>query len=108
MARPDYCPVGNEPCQSMCDEPCSWQGSTRGKERAALLKEHVQALDFLAGLHPCLTIDGPPMAVAERIFDAVLGERAALQAEIKRQEEALVFLRTALARARLAPPPPTA
>lgn len=21
--RPDYCPVGNEPCQSLCDEPCS-------------------------------------------------------------------------------------
>lgn len=108
MARPDHCPVGGEPCQSMCDEPCSWQGWTRGKEREALLAEHVQALDFLAGLHPCLTIDGPPMAVAERILDAVQGERAELQAEIKRQEEALDFLRTALARARLAPPPPTA
>jgi hypothetical protein len=23
--RPDYCPVGNEPCQSLCDEPCSTQ-----------------------------------------------------------------------------------
>lgn len=21
--RPDYCPVGNEPCQSLCDEPCT-------------------------------------------------------------------------------------
>ena len=21
--RPDYCPVGNEPCQLLCDEPCS-------------------------------------------------------------------------------------
>ena len=21
--RPDYCPIGNEPCQSLCDEPCS-------------------------------------------------------------------------------------
>lgn len=20
--RPDYCPVGNEPCQSLCDVPC--------------------------------------------------------------------------------------
>lgn len=108
MARPDYCPVGGEPCQSMCDEPCSWQGSTRGKEREALLAEHVQALDFLAGLHPFLTIDGPPMAAAERIFDAVLGERAELQAEIKRQEQALDFLRDALARARLGSPPPTA
>ena len=21
--RPDYCPIGNEPCQSLCDTPCS-------------------------------------------------------------------------------------
>lgn len=21
--RPDYCPIGNEPCQSLCDEPCT-------------------------------------------------------------------------------------
>jgi hypothetical protein len=21
--RPDYCPIGGEPCQSMCAEPCS-------------------------------------------------------------------------------------
>jgi len=21
--RPDYCPFGNEPCQSLCDKPCS-------------------------------------------------------------------------------------
>ena len=20
--RPDYCPIGNEPCQSLCDTPC--------------------------------------------------------------------------------------
>jgi hypothetical protein len=25
MTRPDYCPVANEPCQSLCDEPCSKQ-----------------------------------------------------------------------------------
>jgi hypothetical protein len=23
MTRPDYCPVAKEPCQSMCDKPCS-------------------------------------------------------------------------------------
>ena len=23
--RPDYCPMANEPCQSLCDEPCSTQ-----------------------------------------------------------------------------------
>lgn len=21
--RPDYCPIGKEPCQSLCDEPCT-------------------------------------------------------------------------------------
>jgi hypothetical protein len=21
--RPDYCPIANEPCQSMCETPCS-------------------------------------------------------------------------------------
>lgn len=21
--RPDYCPIGGEPCQSLCNEPCS-------------------------------------------------------------------------------------
>lgn len=109
MSRPDECPVGGKPCQSMCDEPCSWQGPTRGKEREALLTEHAQALAFLAGLY-CgdLTISEPPMTVAERIFDSVMAERAGLKEEIKRQESALDFLRSALARSRLAPPPPTA
>ena len=23
MTRPDYCPMANEPCQSLCDKPCS-------------------------------------------------------------------------------------
>ncbi len=106
MARPDECPVGGEPCQSMCDEPCSWQGSTRGKEREALLAEHTQALAFLAGLY-CgdLTISDPPMAVAERIFDSVMSERAGLKDEIQRQEQALDFLRNAFAKSRQAPPP---
>lgn len=21
-SRPDYCPIGNEPCQSLCETPC--------------------------------------------------------------------------------------
>jgi hypothetical protein len=21
--RPDYCPIGNQPCQSLCDTPCT-------------------------------------------------------------------------------------
>ena len=28
MGRPDYCPVGNVPCQSLCDEPCTTSGET--------------------------------------------------------------------------------
>ena len=44
MARRDYCPVGNEPCQSMCDEPCSWQGSTR-KDDTVLIRQLVEALE---------------------------------------------------------------
>lgn len=23
MRRPDYCPVGGEPCQSLCETPCT-------------------------------------------------------------------------------------
>ena len=45
MARPDYCPVGNEPCQSMCDEPCSWSGSKRRREDDALIQQLVEALE---------------------------------------------------------------
>lgn len=45
MARPDYCPVGNEPCQSMCDEPCSWSGPRRRREDEALIKDLADALD---------------------------------------------------------------
>lgn len=32
--RPDYCPIGNQPCQSLCDKPCfttpksEWVGLT--------------------------------------------------------------------------------
>lgn len=73
----------------MCEEPCSWQGPKRG----TLLVEHEQALAFLAGLHPCLTIDGPPMAVAERIFDAVMAERRGLLEQIANQERNLDLMR---------------
>jgi len=60
---------------------------------ALLLAEHEQALAFLAGLHPCLTIDGPPMAVAERIFDAVMAERSGLLEKIENGERNLEWMR---------------
>lgn len=25
MTRPDHCPIGGEPCQSLCDTPCAAQ-----------------------------------------------------------------------------------
>lgn len=56
--------------------------------------EHERALSLLAGLHPCLTIDGPPMVMAERIFDAVLAERAEMTAKINQSEESLQWLRS--------------
>lgn len=54
---------------------------------------HQQALDFLCGLHPEVTIDGPPMAVAERIFDAVMADRRALQDQINNMERNLQAMR---------------
>ena len=61
-------------------------------------KELRVALDFLAGLHPHLTIDGPPMAVAERIFDAVMGEQAGLKARLASYERNMESLRAHLAK----------
>jgi len=67
-------------------------------EQRALLAEHEKALQFLAGLHPCPTIDGPPMALAELIFDAVQADRRALKAEIEKQERNLDWMRKELAK----------
>lgn len=69
---------------------------SRAQERNA--SEHEQALQFLAGLHPGLTIDGPPMAVADCIFEAVLAERRALKDALAQKERALDLLRNELAR----------
>jgi len=47
--RPDYCPLGNEPCQSLCDEPCTrtpqrtWVGLT--DEEIAEFAERMEASD---------------------------------------------------------------
>ena len=47
-----------------------------------LLKQHERALALLAGLHPCITIDGPPEEVAQRIFDHVQAQSRAQQRRI--------------------------
>lgn len=62
------------------------------------LSEYEQALDFLAGLHPGITIDAPPMAVAELIFDAVQAEQRALKEEIEKKERNLDWMRKELAK----------
>ena len=44
--RPDYCPIGNQPCQSLCDTPCTatpkreWVGLT-GVEVNHIFAENV-------------------------------------------------------------------
>lgn len=37
--RPDYCPIGNEPCQSLCETPC---GSRKFTD--AEVDKHVDAI----------------------------------------------------------------
>ena len=61
------------------------------------LSDYKQALDFLAVLHPGITIDGPPMAVAGLIFDAVQAEQSALKEEIEKKERNLAWMRKELA-----------
>lgn len=60
---------------------------------APTVEEYEQALSLLAGLHPGMTIDGPPMEVATRIFDAVMADRAHHEQEIRRKERALESMR---------------
>ena len=62
------------------------------------LSEYEQALQLLAGLHQCPTIDGPPMALAELIFDAVQADQRALKEEIAKQERNLDWMRKDLAK----------
>lgn len=66
--RPDFCPVANHPCAAGCEKPCSLSDG-------GVTLQLQQALDMLAGLHPCLTTDDPTQ-MAQQIFDAVMAERA--------------------------------
>ena len=64
-------------------------------KHAELLTQHEQALSHLCGLHPCITIDGPPEAVARRIFDYVTADRRALLERIASLDRALDSFRSA-------------
>ena len=43
--RPGYCPIGNEPCQSLCDKPC-----TRTPQRKPPNAKDFE--DYCKTLHP--------------------------------------------------------
>jgi hypothetical protein len=63
----------------MAEEPCN----------DSLLAQHERALSLLCGLHTCITIDGPPETVAERVFDQVLAERRQFERRIAVLEKEL-------------------
>ena len=57
--RPDYCPIGGQPCQSMCVEPCSTKkrrityvcpvcASSMLESDEALLRQALDRLETLA------------------------------------------------------------
>lgn len=59
------------------------------ESQTALLEQHERGLSLLCGLHPCMTIDGPPEEVAQRIFDHVMAEQRALLERIESLDRAL-------------------
>lgn len=63
-------------------------------KHAELLAQHEQALSLLCGLHPCITIDGPPEEVARRIFDHVTADRRALLERIASLDQTLDYFRS--------------
>lgn len=44
--RADYCPIGGEPCQSLCIEPCS----VRKSVDFAVVKQLIEALEQLMSI----------------------------------------------------------
>lgn len=57
--RPDYCPIGGEPCQSVCAEPCSVVKKDKTKREHAAAPQPVYTMgtpqsiglrDWFAGL----------------------------------------------------------
>src|SRR5574343_1017717 len=57
------------------------------------VQQHERALALLCGLHPCITVDGPPVVVAERIFDHVTAAQRAQQSRITSLDRALEYFR---------------
>lgn len=73
-------------------------GYNEAQERLAPeLERTQQALDMLAGLHPCLTTDDPA-EMAKQIFDAVMSERSAHAQEVTNWARNLDFRDELIAR----------
>jgi len=49
--RPDYCPMANEPCQSLCDKPCSAHRLKNPTPPAAPVQEPVAFFDWYDNAH---------------------------------------------------------
>lgn len=75
MTRPGYCPVGNEPCQSLCDTACSWQG-TRRQDAKPLVEQMLAALEDEAQYRKL--VNGSPSAPPKTVL-AMRAARSWLQ-----------------------------
>ncbi len=107
LAPADTTPTDNDLLEVLGDELDSDDDAFINFGRAVLAKfglpapsqqkiepqlQYEQALQLLAGLHPCPTIDGPPMALAEMIFKSVQAEIKALKDKFTRQESSLDWM----------------
>ena len=94
-----HCSASTEVTNAKARAVEAWNRRTPASQAQRVpLIEHEQALQLLAGLHPCPTIDGPPMALAELIFDAVQADLRALKDEIAKNERNLDWMRKELAK----------
>ena len=76
--RPDYCPIGGQPCQSMCVEPCSTKkrrityvcpvcASSMLESDEALLRQALEALELPGpGIRPARMV-AAIAAIKERL-----------------------------------------
>lgn len=44
--RPDYCPIGNEPCQNLCETPCGTRKTMTEEQIEAAAKVLAKCMDY--------------------------------------------------------------
>ena len=64
--RPDYCPIGNEPCQSLCDEPCTTPSQRKPLTNKQILAD--ETLRYYFGLNGGA---GPVSKQGRKIVNAI-------------------------------------